>query len=73
MPSEIGFPTLTSGAFLNQKPSKQTSHEQQKTLDSSCISFVTSSKKRQLKTTQVETKLCQLSSAIKVNKFQDAA
>ena len=23
----IGFPTLTSDAFLNQKPTKQTSHE----------------------------------------------
>ena len=50
MPSEIGFPmTLTSGAFLNQKRSKQTSHELQKNLDSSCISFCTSSRKRQLK------------------------
>ena len=27
MPSEKGFPTLTSGAFLNQKFIKQTSHE----------------------------------------------
>ena len=27
MPSEIGFPTLTSDVFLNQKPNKQTSHE----------------------------------------------
>ena len=27
IPSEIGFSTLTSGAFLNQKPDKQTSHE----------------------------------------------
>ena len=27
MPSEMGIPTLTSDVFLNQKPSKQTSHE----------------------------------------------
>ena len=52
-------PTLTSCAFLNQKYNKQTSYEQQKTLDSSCISFCTSSAKRQLKTSQVDTKLCQ--------------
>ena len=25
--SEIGFSTLTSGAFLNEKPNKQTIHE----------------------------------------------
>ena len=31
----IGFPTLTSNVFLNQKPNKQTSNEQQKTPDSS--------------------------------------
>ena len=46
-PSEIKFPmTLTSGAFLNQKRNKQASHELQKNLDSSCISFCTSSRKR---------------------------
>ena len=27
VPSKIGFPTLTSDAFLNQKPNEQTSHE----------------------------------------------
>ena len=27
MPSEIGFPSLTSDAFRNQKPNKQTSNE----------------------------------------------
>ena len=38
MPSEIGFPmTLTSGAFVNKKRNKQTSHELQNNLDSSCI------------------------------------
>ena len=48
MPSDIGFPmTLTSGAFINQKPTKQTSHEQQKSLDSTCFSFCTCSKRRQ--------------------------
>ena len=36
-----------SGAFLNQKRNKQTSHESQKNLDSDCISFCTSSRKRQ--------------------------
>ena len=57
MQSEIGFPmTLTSGAFLNQKPNKQTSHEQQKNLESSCISFCTSSGNRQVKTSQDDTK-----------------
>ena len=72
MPSEIGFPmTLTSGAFLNQKRNKQTSHELQKNLDSSCISFCTSSRKRQLKTSQDDTKLCQLQ--LSVNNFPDAA
>ena len=53
MPFEIGLPTLTSDAFPNQKPNKQTSHEEQKTLNSRCISFCTSSRKRQLKTLQV--------------------
>ena len=53
MPFEIGLPTLTSEVFPNQKPNKQTSHEEQKTLDSRCISFCTSSRKRQLKTLQV--------------------
>ena len=37
--SKIGFPTLTTGAFPNQKFNKQTSHESKKTVDSSCISF----------------------------------
>ena len=37
--SEIGFPTLTTGAFPNQKFNKQASHESKKTVDSSCISF----------------------------------
>ena len=27
LPSELGFPTLRSGAFLNQNFNKQTSHE----------------------------------------------
>ena len=50
MPSEIGFPmTLTSGAFVNKKRNKQTSHELQNNLDSSCISFCTPSRKRQFK------------------------
>ena len=30
MPSKIGFSTLTSGAFVNEKPNKQTIHEKQK-------------------------------------------
>ena len=68
MPSESGFPTLTSGAFQNQKFNKQTSHEWQKTLDSSCISFCTSSGKRQLKESQVDTKLCQLRLAKKTSR-----
>ena len=43
MPFEIGFPfSLTSGAFVNKKRNKQTSHELQNNLDSSCISFCTS-------------------------------
>ena len=45
---------------LNQKFKKQTSHEQQKTVDSSCISFYASSEKRQLKSSQVDKKRCQL-------------
>ena len=41
MPYEIGFlMILTSGAFLNHKSNKQTSHELEKNLDSSCIHFV---------------------------------
>ena len=52
--------TLTSDAFLKQKPNKQTSHKYMQTLDSSCISFCTSSGERQLKTSQVDAKLCQL-------------
>ena len=50
----------SSATFLNQKTSKQTTHEKQKTLDSSFILFCTSRGKRQLKTSQVDTKLCQL-------------
>ena len=58
MPFEIGFPmTLTSGAFVNKKRNKQTSHELQSNLDSSCISFCTPSRKRRFKTSQDETKL----------------
>ena len=50
MPSEIGFSmTLTSGAFLNQKRNKQTSHELQKNLHSSCIKFCTSRNKKAVK------------------------
>ena len=72
MPSEIGFPmTLTSGAFVNKKRNKQTSHELQNNLDSSCISFCISSRKRQFKTSQDDTKLCQLQ--LSVSKFPDAA
>ena len=41
MPYEIGFPRiLTSGAFLNHKSKRQTSHELQKNLDSRCVHFV---------------------------------
>ena len=47
--SEIGFSTLPSDVFLDQKPNKQTSHELQKTLDSSWISFCTFSGKRQFR------------------------
>ena len=72
MPSEIGFPmTLTSGAFVNKKPDKQTSHELQNNLDSSCISFCTPSRKRQFKTSQDDTKLSQLQ--LSISKFPDAA
>ena len=72
MPSEIGFPmTLTSGAFVNKKRHKQTSHELQNNLDSSCISFCTSSRKRQFKTSQDDTKLSQLQ--LSGGKFPDAA
>ena len=72
MPSEIGFPmTLTSGAFVNKKRNKQTSHELQNNLDSSCISFCTPSRKRQFKTSPDDTKLSQLQ--LSVSKFPDAA
>ena len=61
MPSEIGFPmTLTSGAFVNKMRNKQTSHELQNNLENSCISFCTPSRKREFKTSQDDTKLCQL-------------
>ena len=72
MPSEIVFPmTLTSGVFVNKKRNKQISHELQNNHDSSCISFCTPSRKRQFKTSQDDTKLCQLQLSIK--KFRDAA
>ena len=72
MPSEIGFPmTFTTGAFVNIKRNKQTSHELQNNLASSCISFCTPSRKRQFKTSQDDTKLCQLQ--LSVSKFPDAA
>ena len=64
--------TLTSGAFVNKKRNKQTSHELQNNLDSSCISFCISSRKRQFKTSQDDTKLCQLQLSVKI-KFPDAA
>ena len=72
MSSEIGFPlTLTSGAFVKKKRNKQTSHELQNNLDSSCISFCISSRKSQFKTSQNDTKLCQFQ--LSVSKFTDAA
>ena len=49
--------TLTSGAFVNKKHNKQTSHELQNNLDISCISFCKPSRKRQFKTSQDDTKL----------------
>ena len=56
MPSEIGFlMTLTSGTFVNElKGNKQTSHELQNNLDSSCISFCTPSRKRQFKVARLD-------------------
>ena len=70
MPSEIGFPvTLTSGAFVNKKRNKQTSHELQNNLDSSCISTCAPSRKRQFKPSQDDTKHCQLQ--LSVSKFPD--
>ena len=63
--------TLTSGAFVDKKRDKQTSHELQNNLDSSCISFCTPSRKRQFKTSQDDTKLCQLQ--LSVSKLPDAA
>ena len=62
-PSEIGLPNFDKRRIsqpLNQKPNKQTSHELQRNLDSSYMSFCTSSGKKQLNTLQVETKACQL-------------
>ena len=49
--------TLTSGAFVNKKRNKQTSHELQNNLGSSCISFCTPSRKSQFKTSQYDTSL----------------
>ena len=74
MPSEIGFPmTLTSGAFVNKKRNKQTSHELQILIAAvfHWSSFCASSRKRQFKTSQNGTRLCQLQ--ISVSKFPDAA
>ena len=51
MPSEIGFPTLTSDASLNQKTINKLAMNKRKALDS-----CTSSGKRQLKTSQVDTR-----------------
>ena len=61
---------LTSAAFVNKKRNKQTSHELQNNLDSSCISFGTSNRKRQFKISQDDTKLCQLQ--LSVSRFPDA-
>ena len=72
MPSEIRFPmTLTSCAFVNKKRNTEASHEIQNNLDSSCISFCTSCRKRQFRTSQDDTKFCQLQ--LSVSKFPDAA
>ena len=71
MSSEIGFPmTLRSSAFVNKKRNKPTSHELQNNLDSSCISTCTSSRKSRFKTSQDNTKLCQLQ--LSVSKFPHA-
>ena len=40
---------------ISQPKVQETNHELQKNLDSSCISFCTSSRKRQLKTSQDDT------------------
>ena len=50
------------------QPNKQDSQEQQKTVDNSSISFCRSSAKRQVKTSQDDTTLCQLQ--LSVNKSQ---
>ena len=57
---------LPCGAFLRH--SKQASQELQKNVDSCCISFCRSSAKRQVKTSQDDSKLCQLQ--LLVNKSQ---
>ena len=63
---------LTSGAFLDQKPNKQTSHETQRNVDNSCISVFTSTEKKRLKTSEDDgTKFYQRQ--LSVNKFPDAA
>ena len=61
---------LTSGAFLNHKSNKQTSHELQKNLDSSYIHFVHPVEKVN-NMTRWGAKLCQLQ--LSENKSPDAA
>ena len=61
MPSEIGLPTLTSSAFLNQKfNKKETAMNNRRLLIAAVFHFVHPVEKNQLKTSQIVTKLCQL-------------
>ena len=67
MTYEIGLSMIfTSGAFLNHKSTKQTSHELQTNLDNSCIHFV-----HPVEKDSFDTKLCQLQ--LSENKLPDAA
>ena len=64
--------TLPSGTFLKQKRNKQSNHELQKNLDSNCISFCTSSRKRQLKTSEYDKKTLSASVNSKLGYLKDS-
>ena len=71
MPSEIGFPmTLTSGAFVNKMRNKKPAMNYRTILIAAVLHFV-HQVERQFKTSQDDTKLCQLQPS--VSKLPDAA
>ena len=71
MPSEIKFPTLTSSAFLNQNSIKKPAMNKRRLLIAAVFHFVNPVEKELIIITSSHKTLS--ASAVKANKFQDAA